>query len=42
MKDDINDEDPSISNGGTLLIIYLCHFNVLARLFIMLSFKVSI
>ena len=42
MKDDTNDVDPNISDGGTLLVIYVCHLNVLAHLFIMLSFKVSI
>jgi hypothetical protein len=29
MKDDTNDVDPNISDGGTLLIIYVCHLNVL-------------
>jgi hypothetical protein len=42
MKDDTNNEDHNISDGGTLLVIYACHLNVLARLFIMLSFEVSI
>jgi hypothetical protein len=42
MKDDTNDVEPNISDGGTLLVIYVCHLNVLACLFIMLSFKVSI
>jgi hypothetical protein len=31
-----NDEDPNISNDGTLLVIYVCHLNVLANLFMML------
>jgi hypothetical protein len=42
MKDDTNDVDPNISDGGTLLVIHVCHLNVLACLFVMLSFKVSI
>jgi hypothetical protein len=42
MKDDTNDVEPNISDGGTLHVIYVCHLNVLACLFIMLSFKVSI
>jgi len=42
MKDDTNDVDPNISDGGTLLAIYVFNLNVLACLFIMLSFKVSI
>jgi hypothetical protein len=40
MKDDTNDVDPNISDGGSWNIG--CHLNVLARLFIILSFKVSI
>jgi hypothetical protein len=27
MKDDTNDEDPNISDGGTLLVIYVCHIS---------------
>jgi len=42
MKDDIDDVDPNISDGETLLFIYVCHLNVLIHLFIMLSFKVLI
>jgi hypothetical protein len=42
MKDDTNDVDPNISDGGTLFVIYICHLNVLAHLFIMVSFNVSI
>lgn len=41
-KNDINDEDPNICNGGTLFVTYASHLNVLACLFIMLSSKVSI
>jgi hypothetical protein len=42
MKDNANDVDPNIRNGGTLLVIYVCHLNVLVCLFIMLSLKVPI
>jgi hypothetical protein len=42
MKDDTHDVYPNISDGGTLLVIHVCHLNVLACLFVMLSFKVSI
>jgi hypothetical protein len=38
MKDDTNDEDPNISDGGT----FACHLNDFAHLFIMPSFKISI
>jgi hypothetical protein len=41
MKDDTNDVYPNISDGGTLLVIHVCHLNVLACLFVMLSFKVQ-
>lgn len=44
-ESDTNNEDPNISNGETVLVIYVCyvcHLNVLAHLFIMLSFKVSL
>jgi hypothetical protein len=42
MQDDTIDVYPNISDGGTLLVIHVCHLNVLACLFVMLSFKVSI
>lgn len=38
---DTND-DPNIRDGGTLLVIYVCHLNILAHSFIKLSFKVPI
>jgi hypothetical protein len=41
-KGDTNDADPNIRDGGTLLVIYVCHLNVLTHLFLMLSFEVSI
>jgi hypothetical protein len=41
-KSHTNDEDPSKSDGRTLLVIYVCHLNILVHLFITLSFKVLI
>jgi len=35
-------KDPNTSDGGTLLVIYVCHLNALVHLFIMFSFNVSI
>jgi hypothetical protein len=39
MKDDTNDVDPNISDDGTLLVIYVCHLNVLACLCFLLKFQ---